>query len=974
FHPPDDESASGGALRRRAEAFLSEAAALPLDAEAGVLRQAAELYTLATTEFAQIDDRRQEARALLSAANYYRVLGDAEQAFSHYDAARGHWLVLGNQGFVADALVGLGQAARQLDRPLDARNHLQAAAEIYGDLGRSPELASSLGNLGLLAQMLGNFDDALQHYEVALAEQRRAGQQFEIAALLLNIGSTQSRLGDAESALANQQRGLELFRQLGDRRMERIALNNLAVLHRRLGEHEEAFRLYNESQSLAAELGDRRAEAQAINNRGYSYFALGDLERASQDFRRALDLRRQLGDASGELNSLTNLGSVLYHRGDFSSARGHLEAALALARDRQSPRRVGVLGILGRLLARLGDRSATDLFAEAHRLVSQREDPLVEAELAFRHGEALHFLGDQPGSRAALAHALDLWTRYDSGPERVQALAALGKTEQARGRFAVARQHLAQALQLIESLRTGIESPDLRAVFQSSTHRVPALLTEVLMRLHRDQPDAGHDRQALAIAERFRARRLLDLLIEAEVDLAAGVDPEVVAEHRGLIRRLSLLVRRQQQIALGRESLLTQQARDDLVAEMAEIRAAIDLTEVEMRQRNPRRASLNPAETPTAESMQRMLEPGTLLLYYALGEERSYLWLVTTSRIHSFELSPKAVIETAARQFHHQLSTLQPLSGSLSRRLGEMLLGPSAPLLQGPESTTRRLVVIADGALHYIPFAALTLPQGRESPAASRVEDVAVVERFEVVHLPSAAILEANRRGATGLERPPHVAVFADPVFDRLDPRLLGTPGTLQSPLEPNIAEVRGPRESDDWTTSTDGGELIELGRLPGSRIEARAIAERLPPGQRLIALGFEANRSALDADLRQSTIVHFATHASIDTEHPRLSALLLSQYHADGRRRIDGSLRLHDIYNLDLEAELVVVSGCRTALGRELRGEGLQGLTTGFFHAGAERVMASLWSVADRATAELMRHFYRELLDNGQRPAAALR
>ena len=164
-----------------------------------------------------------------------------------------------------------------------------------------------------------------------------------------------------------------------------------------------------------------------------------------------------------------------------------------------------------------------------------------------------------------------------------------------------------------------------------------------------------------------------------------------------------------------------------------------------------------------------------------------------------------------------------------------------------------------------------------------------------------------------------------------------------------------------------------ELPRLPASRLEAQAIGALLP-GQALLALDFDASRSkVLAMDLSRSAILHFATHGRIDSRIPRLSGLMLSRVDPQGRPR-EGFLSLGDVYNLHLSARLAVLSGCGTALGREVRGEGLTGLTRAFLYAGAERVVASLWNVRDRATAELMKTFYRLLLQERVPPAAALR
>ncbi len=249
-----------------------------------------------------------------------------------------------------------------------------------------------------------------------------------------------------------------------------------------------------------------------------------------------------------------------------------------------------------------------------------------------------------------------------------------------------------------------------------------------------------------------------------------------------------------------------------------------------------------------------------------------------------------------------------------------MLLGPLAERLNA-----QRLAIVADGALGYLPFGVLPRP-GSDEP---------LLARHEMVHLPSASALAVQREILTRrAPAPRQVAVVADPVFDPAD----------------------------------------GFAPLPASRQEAAAIAALAAPGQALAALGADAGRElALGGGLSGYRTVHFATHGVIDAEHPALSGLALATLDERGRPR-EGFLHLRDIYNLRLGADLVVLSGCRTALGREVRGEGLVGLTRGFLYAGAPRVVASLWRVEDRATAELMTRFYRALWVDGLPPAAALR
>jgi len=304
-----------------------------------------------------------------------------------------------------------------------------------------------------------------------------------------------------------------------------------------------------------------------------------------------------------------------------------------------------------------------------------------------------------------------------------------------------------------------------------------------------------------------------------------------------------------------------------------------------------------------------------------------------------------------------------------------MVLDPVAAQIAG-----KRLVIVADGALQYVPFSALPEPRRPASESGAPL-----IVHHEIVNLPSGSVLAELRREIDGRNKAAKaVAVLADPVFSRDDARVSAV-ATAQRWSSATVRGVDGAdnqqdanQESDQLTRSvSDVGMRSSAGRLPRLRFtrqEARAIIAVTPKDSGLIALDFRASReTAASPEMAKYRIVHFATHGLLDNEHPELSGLVLSLVDEHGGRK-KGFLDLQDIYNLNLPAELVVLSACETALGKDIRGEGLIGLTRGFMYAGASRVVASLWNVDDVATSELMGRFYKEMEKDGLRPAAALR
>jgi CHAT domain-containing protein len=403
--------------------------------------------------------------------------------------------------------------------------------------------------------------------------------------------------------------------------------------------------------------------------------------------------------------------------------------------------------------------------------------------------------------------------------------------------------------------------------------------------------------------------------------IRAGIEPALLARERSVRARLT-------DKEQSRIHLLTSKSKPAAIASIdRDIRALLgELNDVEsdVRHSSPRYATLvAPEPLSLRDVQQKVLDDGTALLEISLGATRSYLWTVTREGLTVKTLPGRAEIETLVRSAHTMVTAQDKGFPAAAKRLRNLLFTPVAAVVKN-----RRVVIVPDGALHYVPFAA-------------------VIPEREIVVLPSASVLSMMRRTSNAKRPTGVVAVVADPVFRADDPRV-------------EVAAVTRSATSDS-----------ALPRLRFSRREAETVSGMVPAGKKIVALDFDASRSVLRrvGDYR---IVHFATHALVDDVHPQLSSLVLSTVDAKGREA-NGHVPLYEIYNLDLGSELVVLSACQTAIGKEMRGEGIVSLTHGFMYAGAPRVLSTLWRIDDRATAELMKHFYAGMLRDGLAPAAAL-
>jgi len=495
--------------------------------------------------------------------------------------------------------------------------------------------------------------------------------------------------------------------------------------------------------------------------------------------------------------------------------------------------------------------------------------------------------------------------------------------------------------------------------------------------------------RALEVSERARARVLLDSLLDGQVDLREGVDPALLERERILQRQLSEASGQLSRVLAGNAQETDRAAAS---ARVQRATGAFEELQAEIRRHSPHYAAVTQPQPLTgAEIQQDLLDDETVLLEFALGTDTSWMWAVTRAGITSRELPSRSKIEAAVRSLYDGYTARQRRPGETAvtyaqrvaaadarldrdrASMSQMLFGGIAKQLNG-EWRGKRLAIVATGALEYLPFAALVTPAitapsngPRATRPAQRPAALPLAAQHEIVHIPSASVLAALRRETSVRQVAARaVAVIADPVFQLVDPRVRSASRRLSLP--DNGTPYQPTRHV---TRFADRGALV---RLPFSREESAAIASLAPAADVFRAIDFSASRTTvLSGRIRGYRVVHFATHGVFDASNPALSGLVLSLVDERGEPQ-DGFLRLNDIYNLKLDADLVVLSACQTALGKEIRGEGLVGLARAFMYAGAPRIVASLWQVSDYATAELMKKFYRGVLTEGRRPPAALR
>ena len=923
--------------------------------------EAWDLYREALDLWQQLERPDDAARALLNLGILEQRLGSPRRALQQLRRALALWEQQGNLQGQAQARMEIANAALGLGELTSVEDTYWQSLEDWRALGDVQGQARVLNFLGLTRARTAP-DTAFPLYEEALGLFRKAGDISQEGVVLNNLGGLHSLLGEPGRAIERFEEALMIYRRLDRRLLEAYSQNNIAWIQRQTGQLQEALLGFQSALEIFKSLDEPRGEGSALNNLGLTWLRLGDMAKAREHLEQALEIRRAIEDRRGEAITSHNLGLVHLELGDGNAAEEAFEKALAMRQSQADP--VGsaaALVTLGRAVHRIrGPETARRHLEKVLPMLEGQGNPWRLAEGLRTHGQILTAAGEIQEASRHLERALELYRSTNDDIGIGDTLLALARVERRRAiddpatHLPKAYRHASDALSLLEGVRADVDNPDLRISYLAQHSDAFELTVGLAMDLHRLQIDNGWDARALELHERSRARSLLDLLKESGAGLRRGIDPELLARQRELLERLNAKVdRRRRHLSRSGDDERTERLAREILATTT----ALEGVENAIRRQSPQWGALTAPAPFEATALQALLDPNTLLLQYALGEERSYLWVVTDDGLSSHELPPRHTIEAAAREVHDALRVNDPRAKASKAqavaRLSEIVLDPVADRLR-----TQRLAIVADGALHYVPFAALPHPAAGASAEP-------LLGRHEIVALPSASALGLQRQVLAGRPAAPRaLAAIADPVFGAKDPRL------GQSLASPSASEV--------WARSGPALDTrmrdMPLERLAWSRWEAEAITKRLGDGKATLALDFDANLESVTGGLlRGHRIVHFATHGLIDGEHPELSSLVLSLHDAEGRPR-PGHLRLPDILNLQLDADLVVLSGCRTALGPEIRGEGLIGLTRGFFAAGARRLVASLWRVQDRSTAELMDAFYRRLLTDGQTPSAALR
>ena len=955
--------------------LLGDAVELRARFERAATLRAIKHYESALDQLIQEADYADAARAAWDLGATWIETGNLRAAIAVYVRAADLARRAEDELLLGGILADLGRAESMVAESPEVFRHAEDActrAQEISERRHAPSLSARAHHCsGEVAYHRQQPVLALERYRAAGKILEALAEPRETALNLLLVGTVITDLGRLNEARRVLTTSRDLWLAIGDRRQETVAEVAIARVDARLGRNQAALDAFEAAIRRFDAMGDALWLAASLTGVAEVQLTMGDGNAALGRWERALLLFDEVGLQNVAIDLQLSIGETYLARGDTTEALRRFEDGLDRA-ERAGIERWKVfawrfIGLTHLASNRLSEAAAMlDQSLQAQDRLGESTGLRLAALTRRELGDVYRRRGELPRAETTLRQSLELSRASGDRLTEAAVLHSLARVALERGDDAGALQYMSSALQLAESIRADVLHRDLRRSWGASVQQWYSLQVDAMLRHDRwkRREVAG---QAFEISERARARTLVDGLVQQPA-VRGTQFPEQSAREQEVLRELAVWADKRALAADPGELAALARTYADLDYRLQQIDA-------EIRGRLASSGTTS-AEVPLARlrDVQQSLDGDTVLLEFLLGDERSYLFEVTAKGIETHVLLPRGTLEASALRAYDALTTrLRPGPDGRTRseheregdrafqeegaQLSTWLLGKVASL-----SRYRRVVIVADGALHYVPFAALPTPgtSGGESRAP-------LIERHEIVNVPSATALLTQRRVAPGGGTPRTVAVLADPVFDASDARLTQPRDASSSSWIGGFRTLFRDRPRPPRNGAAAPARCRPRDARPKRSSRKPEVPAISPPSTSTpVAVAHSIPRL-------RDVIVHLATHGIFDNKDPGASGILLSRFDRQGRP-VDGFLALHDIYRIRLPVDLIVLSGCDTALGAPIEGEGLVGMVRAFMHAGARRVVASHWKVEDEATAVLMRRLYHRMSRQGLTPAAALR
>jgi len=837
--------------------------------------------------------------------------------------------ILDDAGLAA-TLGQLGYISWFLDRPSYLTYNTEAL-ELRRQIDDRQLMGNTLNDLGLYHRAIDrDFRKALDVYLESESIRWEIGDSVALSRTLPNIALSYEGVGEFESALEYYHKGADLYLAVGDTARYISQRNNAAgVLTDVLERHSEALLEMLQLKEELRAIDDPRTEALVTNSIGVVSRRLGDFENAILNYQDVIALSEEHGFDDLLAGALNNIGVVMIWMERFDRAAPFFERARTVLENLDEPEQELLTLInLGAANYELKNyETSIDWLNQAREMAVTFSDSVSLGTIEIGLGNSTLYAG---GPEAAVAHynnALDIAGSFEVPDLQAGALFGLGDAAEQLGRADEALDWYVQGAATMEATRGLLRAEEDKAGYLAQQRYLFEDVIDFMSRQAVETGDPAWISASFSFAEQSKARAFVDQLAEALADIESGVDPQLLEDQQVLTDNLVWL-RDELTVETDRER------RAELKSLIREQEVEFDRVERDLRERNAAYAELRYPQPVDLAAVQSRLGPDELALSYSVGDSSSTVWAITTSDVSVHLLPVREDLSASIDVLRFALEDPDAVDAATYAEsaiaLNNMLVGPVADQVAASD----RVIIMADDVLNYVPFEALVSRAG-----ASWSEHTYLLGAAEFAYVPSATVWTQ----LTERERPEATQEFF----------AVGNPdfGTTNS-----LSNLRG-------TT---------LEQLPFTEEEVDRIARLFPAGETRVLTGAGASESAVRGALADGSYryVHFATHGLIDDDRPDYSALALSVGETAG----EGLLQASEIFNLSINADLVVLSACETGLGQLIQGEGMVGLTRAFMYAGANSLVVSLWSVSDASTASLMQHFYDELIGEGASKAAALR
>ncbi len=928
------------------------------------VKEAVDLYFAAADAFIGIDDFPSAAQSLRRGARMQELLGQRIDAL----ATAKRSVSLNDRLPPLDAIKNLSFYARLLSLTGHEAEASASLAQVNSLLLRNDNTESRgyyLRGMAEMQEQKGDYAGAESNYEAAVAAFRHGAGERALANTLVALGGVRIATGRYLLGLANADEAKQLLADSGEPRLLNKAIVTRGHLLNMLGRKQEALEEY-----LAAEKAypldiDRIERGRLLSGIGFLYHEMGEYELALARRKAALEIFEKENFVPGIALGLSILVEASFKAGRTDDGFEYYRRSEAFSRSNN-----GSLS-LGAARKFVGDHYFhTEMFDLAIPFYKKALASFDEAKSLFSAastndmlGCAYARLGDRKLARKYFDRSLELNEQIHNRLGVNNTLFNLARLKFGEGDLQEALKFSQASIEGTERISASVTNAKLRSSHFASVSDRFYFHVQLLMETAEKTGDASYAVRGLQAAESSRARTMLEKLttLGSLDSIVADADPEALKAEKELLVSYNAASDRLANLMDLRDS---QEAIDVADREIREVEQKIEQVRSATKQNSPLYTAIKDPQTLDAEELVRSVtKSDSVVLEYWLGTDKSYLWVIDKAGTRAFTLPDRKTIAQAVLDLREALAAHEPLQGeavesfqarsfdatqrsrALSKNLSQMLLSPAADAIPG-----KRIIVVPDGELSSLPFAALPVPNSDFGEP--------LIASNEVIYQPSLqSLLLFEKEFSRPESYRRDLLVFSDPVFSTDDERLAGIPD----------------RQTEQAGTFRLVESLRSLTRLRGSSREADSISAAL--GSSVDRLdGFSATRDAfIESASKGYRFVHIATHAQADRQRPDQSGIIFSRFDRNGGR-IHEMVRLQDIYSMRLRCDLVVLSACETAVGKELKGEGLLSLNNAFLQTGSRAVLSTLWKVEDGATQMLMAAFYEGIAKRGLSKADSLR